>query len=126
MPVKANAGTHDTQDMYKVQNVSYGYEKTAYLVDDTEIPFADNELTTATSVDERNLKHCCYLNLNNSSIEKLDTTYLTGLLVLNLSWCKISELCTKPLVNLIYLNIYKTKITELETKPLGKLQTLDA
>ena len=105
LPVKANAGSHDTQDMYKVQNVSYGYGWTVELVDGTKIQFARNILTTATSVDERNLKYCIYLNLRDSSIEKLDTTHLTGLLVLILAGCKISELCTKPLVNLICLSI---------------------
>ena len=112
--------------MYKQWKVSYGDGSTAYLVDSTEIQFARNTLTTATSVDERNLKHCLYLNLRESSIEKLDTTHLTGLLVLILQNSKISELCTKPLVNLIYLSIIGAKISELETKPLGKLQTLYA
>ena len=62
--------------------MSYGYEDTVELVDGTKISFADNTLTTATSVEERNLKHCCYLNLCYSSIEKLDTTHFSGLLVL--------------------------------------------
>ena len=87
--------------------------------------FAENRLETATSLDERNLKYCIYLNLNESSIENLDTAHLSGLLVLKLRFSNISELCTKSLVNLIYLDIC-SGITELETKPLRKLQILRA
>ena len=66
---------HDTQDMYKVLNVSYGEGFTITLPDSTRITFAINELTTVTSLDERNLKYCIYLNLLHASIRKLDTTH---------------------------------------------------
>ena len=39
LPIKANAGTHDTQDMYKQQKVSYGPAFTAPMQDGTEIVF---------------------------------------------------------------------------------------
>ena len=68
LPVKANAGSHDTQDMYKQQKVSYGTAYKAPLSDGTKIQFEANRLTTATRIDERNLKECIYLHQNRSSI----------------------------------------------------------
>ena len=61
--------------MYKQQKVSYGTAYTAELLDGTKIVFDANKLTTATKLDERNLKKCVYLNLVEASITSLDTIY---------------------------------------------------
>ena len=71
----------------------------------TEIKFSDNKLTTATKIDERNLKHCLYLNLYESTITSLVTEHISGLLVLILYRCKINTLNALPLTCLIYLDI---------------------
>ena len=94
---------HDTQDKYKHENVSYGTGYETPLIDDTEIEFVANCLTTANRIDGRNLKYCLYLNLVNSSITELDTSHLSALLVLSLTFCKIKMLDTFNLVNLVFL-----------------------
>ena len=112
---------HNTQDKYKLQNVSYGSAFTAHLVDETEIEFVANRLTTAARVEERNLKYCLYLNLYNASITELDTSHLSSLLVLTLPFCEIKDLNTSNLVNVVYLHIQGTPIENLNTQPLVKL-----
>ena len=78
---------HSTQDKYKHENVSYGTAWTAELVDGTEIEFSENCLETATKIDERNLEHCLYLQLANSSITELDTKFLCNVRVLVMFFC---------------------------------------
>ena len=58
---------------------------TVELSDDVEIDFADNVLKTATRFDERNLMHCKFLNLKDSSILQIDTMPLGALQVLILA-----------------------------------------
>ena len=116
-----SADVHDTQDKYKLENVSYGWGYTTKLAYRTEIEFASNRLTTATRIDERNLKYSLYLNLYHASITELNTSHLSALLVLNLDWCKIKILDTSNLVNIVYLQIQKTPIKNLNTHPLGRL-----
>ena len=67
--------------------MSYGKDCTAYLVDRTKIEFNENCLTTDTGIDERNLKHCLYLNFSGSTITSLKTEHISGLLVLNIVSC---------------------------------------
>ena len=46
MPANALKDEHDTYDMYKKLEVSYGTAFNVILLDKTEINFADNKLTT--------------------------------------------------------------------------------
>ena len=68
------------------------------------------KIVRTSRIDERNLEQCLYLNLMNSSINRINTTYLYNVIVLVLCYTGICSLDTIPLVNLLYLNIAKTNI----------------
>ena len=58
--------------MYKNDTVSYGNAYVATMADGTEIRFVANKVVGPTRLDERNLTHCKYLNLDGSSITGFD------------------------------------------------------
>ena len=127
MPLKSTGHILDTQNVYKKQKISYGFwykGQDLYLSDGTQITFDSNKLHIASRFDERNLVFCKQLNLQNSSITSVDTTYLSSLCVLILYRTRIDALSTSPLMNLQYLNISETMIQEIDTESLTKLEQL--
>ena len=121
MPVKSPPRVYDTQNMYKRKTVSYGYPHDLTLPNGTVITFESNALKNFKRVDERNLIFCKHLNLEQCSVNILDTVHLRGLRVLILSYQSITVLDTRFLVSLEYLDISGTSITELQTVGLVKL-----
>lgn len=117
MPTISYTETKDTQDMYKVNTVSYGCSNFC-SANNMKIKFSANKLINTSKIDERNLIFCLYLNFYCASITSLETTYLGNLRVLILYSSKIEELITAPLVNLEYLDISETNIFELNTQTL--------
>ena len=55
LPVQATSVMHDTQDQYKMETVSFGWDDIITLEDGTEIAFDNNLIKSATRIDERNL-----------------------------------------------------------------------
>ena len=66
MPVKAIADKHDTLRKYKSEIVSLGAAVLAELNSKTII-FGEATVTNTRLFDAKNLSHCKYLNLRNSS-----------------------------------------------------------
>ena len=123
-PDEKRENSHDTKNKCNNANVSYGYWNSGLnftLSDGKKISFTKNKLMTATSIDERYLTHCLYLNLNSSSLKFLNTENLGALRVLHLYEVKLKKLDAVYLVNLEYLNIGYTCIRELNTDSLAKL-----
>ena len=115
MPVKSPAGNvFDTREDYNVKVVSHGSRiwESRYktLVDGAKISFASNILEGFTRLDERNLVNCQQLNLADSSLTSLYTTYLSNLRVLSLFGTKIRSLQTCNLRNIKFLHIGGTPI----------------
>ena len=96
-------GDCDTHDVYAVENVSYGdwiEGDTIILSDKTEVTFSDSCIEDFTSIDERNLVLCLFLNLECSTITSFNAVHLGHLRVLNLMRTVIVSVCTKSLTNL--------------------------
>ena len=113
MPVKSpDVGVFDTRADYNVKIVSHGSFISGYkpLADGTNISVAENRLKGFTRLDERNLINCQQLNLDDSSLTSLCTTYLSHLRVLSLHGTKIRSLQTCNLGNIEFLNIGRTLI----------------
>ena len=68
MPVKAENGVYDTSGDYKKETVSYGSGYSNSLADGTKYSFAEKKLKNVTRIEERNLIHCYFLNLDESSV----------------------------------------------------------
>ena len=98
LPVKAEYGVYDTSSDYGKKMVNYGskIEESSYtpLTNGTYICFPSKKLTNSMRIDERNLVDCWHLNLKESSVISLCTTYLTSLRVLCLMRTKINILLT--------------------------------
>ena len=76
----------------------------------TKVDFDDNNQICLKSIEERNLIHCKYLNLNYSMVTHLCTQYLCGLRILILRETDISSINTIFLSNLEYLDISWTRM----------------
>ena len=92
MPAKVSAGIYDTSEMYKKENVSYGWGHPHTMSDGKSIIFADNELKDSARLDERNLQYCKYLNLYRTSLTRLDCSYLVNLELLVLTGSNIKNI----------------------------------
>ena len=57
-------------------------------------------IVRASRIDERNLSYCQFLNLMNSSVNRIDTSYLYNVKVLVLCFTSVCSLETIPLINL--------------------------
>ena len=131
MPLKAPSDTLDTRIMYRKHKVSYGLATTTSLFCDRidsaneRVTFRGNAEMILNKIDERNLIHCRYLNLNNSRVKLLRTTYLCDLRALLIWQTDISKVDTAPLIRLVYLDASSTKLTLLKTRSLGDLKFMD-
>ena len=115
MPMKSlDVSVFDTRADYNVKIVNHGSKigKNRYksLTDGTNISVAENRLKRFAGLDERNLINCQQLNLDDSSLTSLCTTYLSNLRVLSLYNTKIRSLQTCNLRNIEFLDIGYTLI----------------
>ena len=77
-PVAAEPGVYDTKKVYGDKNVSFGEKYSdSYSIKGMKVEFKTNCLKREKSVDERNLIQCEELSLRYSSIENLETFFLT-------------------------------------------------
>ena len=90
MPIKAIDGIKDSLEMYKADTVSFGSNFDVLAPGSFDVQFASNKLIDYTSLEERNLIHCKYLNLQSCSITYLNTCYLKQLKILVLYGAKIT------------------------------------
>ena len=82
LPTHAQQDIYDTYEIYRLDNISYGDGCIIEVYNNMTITFVHNVLKAALNIDERNMCFCKYLNLSFSSINQLETKYLSALLVL--------------------------------------------
>ena len=82
------------------------------LDDVTVVLLVSKKFTTYKIIDERNLIHCLFWNINESAIAQLETIHPNNLRILILRKTSINHLCTISLLYLEYIHVGYTNISE--------------